>query len=128
MTAHQKVAVITGASRGIGAGLVEGFLNRNYLVVANSRSIETRASAEVLTVAGDVADPKTVDRIVSGARSKAAGSSDFTPFWSGQAASLGRALPARELTRLLAAEALEILEAHGSPSSRARRAGWTEAR
>lgn len=55
MTAHQKVAVITGASRGIGAGLVEEFLNRNYLVVANSRSIETRASAEILTVAGDVA-------------------------------------------------------------------------
>jgi NAD(P)-dependent dehydrogenase (short-subunit alcohol dehydrogenase family) len=67
MTVHQKVAVITGASRGIGAGLVEGFLKRNYLVVGNSRSIEPRASAEILTVPGDVADPKTADRIVSGA-------------------------------------------------------------
>lgn len=67
MTVHQKVAVVTGASRGIGAGLLEGFLDRNYLVVANSRSIEPRASAQVLTVPGDVADPKTADRIVSGA-------------------------------------------------------------
>ncbi len=34
-----KVAVITGASQGIGAGLVRGFLDRGYRIVANSRSI-----------------------------------------------------------------------------------------
>jgi NAD(P)-dependent dehydrogenase (short-subunit alcohol dehydrogenase family) len=67
MSAHQKVAVVTGASRGIGAGLVEAFLERNYLVVANSRSICPGASAQLLPVAGDVADPKTADRIVGGA-------------------------------------------------------------
>jgi nitronate monooxygenase len=39
------------------------------------------------------------------AKAEAAGSDDFTPFWAGQAAGLGRALPAEELTRLLAAEA-----------------------
>lgn len=46
-------------------------------------------------------------------RSKAeeAGSGDFSPLWSGQAASLGRELPAGELTKALAAEALARLEA-----------------
>jgi len=67
MSVHRKVAVVTGASRGIGAGLVKGFLERNYLVVANSRAIDARASEQVLPVAGDVADPKTADRIVIGA-------------------------------------------------------------
>ena len=42
-------------------------------------------------------------------KAEAAGSSDFTPLWSGQAAHLARELPAAELTKRLAAEALEIL-------------------
>ena len=41
------------------------------------------------------------------AKAEAQGSGDFSPMWAGQAASLGRALPAGELTRTLAAEALE---------------------
>jgi nitronate monooxygenase len=41
------------------------------------------------------------------AKAEAQGSGDFSPMWAGQAASLGRALPARELTKRLAAEALE---------------------
>jgi len=40
------------------------------------------------------------------AKSEMAGSTDFTPFWLGQAAPLGRELPAAELTKQLAAEAL----------------------
>jgi NAD(P)-dependent dehydrogenase (short-subunit alcohol dehydrogenase family) len=67
MSTHQKVAVVTGASSGIGAGLVDEFLKQNYLVVANSRTIEPHASKQFLTVAGDVADPKTAERIVEGA-------------------------------------------------------------
>jgi NAD(P)-dependent dehydrogenase (short-subunit alcohol dehydrogenase family) len=38
VNAH-KTAIVTGASQGIGAGLVEAFLKRGYSVVANSRSI-----------------------------------------------------------------------------------------
>jgi NAD(P)-dependent dehydrogenase (short-subunit alcohol dehydrogenase family) len=65
----QKVVLITGASQGIGAGLVNGFLGRGYRVVANSRTIKPDAagSPDVLTVAGDVADPQTADRVVSAA-------------------------------------------------------------
>jgi nitronate monooxygenase len=44
------------------------------------------------------------------AKSEAAGSVDFTPLWSGQAARLGEDLPAAQLTRKLAAETLEKLK------------------
>jgi len=43
-------------------------------------------------------------------KSEMAGSADFSPLWSGQAARLGRVLPAAELTKQLAAQALEKLK------------------
>ncbi len=64
MGAEQKVVVITGASQGFGEALVKAYRGRNYRVVANSRSIKPSSDPDVLTVAGDVADPKTADRIV----------------------------------------------------------------
>jgi NAD(P)-dependent dehydrogenase (short-subunit alcohol dehydrogenase family) len=69
MSTDQKVALITGASQGIGAGLVKGFLGRGYRVVANSRTIKPDAagSPDVLTIAGDVSDPQTAERIVGAA-------------------------------------------------------------
>jgi nitronate monooxygenase len=53
------------------------------------------------------------------AKAEAQGSGDFSPMWAGQAAALGRALPAGELTRKLAAEALERLRRLGVASPRA---------
>jgi nitronate monooxygenase len=44
------------------------------------------------------------------AKAEAQGSGDFSPMWSGQAASLGREMPARELTQALASEALDRLQ------------------
>src|SRR5262249_14263691 len=67
MSATGKVAVITGASQGIGAGLVRGFLDRGYRVVANSRSIKPAASGDILAVAGDIAEPAVADWVLSGA-------------------------------------------------------------
>jgi len=67
MDSERKVAVITGASQGIGAGLVRGFLDRGYRVVANSRTIKPDASADVLAVAGDIADPAIADRVIGNA-------------------------------------------------------------
>src|SRR6266702_2661904 len=40
MSTEQKVAVVTGASQGIGAGILQAFRDRNYRVVATSRSIK----------------------------------------------------------------------------------------
>src|SRR5216110_230529 len=70
MSTQRKVAVITGASQGIGAGLVRGFLDRGYRVVANSRSIKPDASADVLAVPGDVTDPAVADRVIRAAVEK----------------------------------------------------------
>ncbi|WP_255395981.1 MULTISPECIES: SDR family NAD(P)-dependent oxidoreductase [unclassified Mycobacterium] len=63
--AHQKVAIITGASQGMGAALVEAYRELGYAVVANSRSIAAGDDPRVAAVAGDVADPATADRIVA---------------------------------------------------------------
>jgi NAD(P)-dependent dehydrogenase (short-subunit alcohol dehydrogenase family) len=65
MSEDRKVAIITGASQGIGAGLVEGFLGRGYRVVANSRTIRPVDSPDVVTIAGDVSDPQAADRVVA---------------------------------------------------------------
>jgi NAD(P)-dependent dehydrogenase (short-subunit alcohol dehydrogenase family) len=70
MSTERKVVVITGASQGIGAGLVRGFLDKGYRVVANSRSISPDASADVLAVAGDIADPVVADRVIAEAVAK----------------------------------------------------------
>ncbi|OBH77168.1 3-oxoacyl-ACP reductase [Mycobacterium scrofulaceum] len=63
--ADQKVAVITGASQGMGAALVRAYRELGYTVVANSRSIAPDDDPGVAAVAGDVADPATADRIVA---------------------------------------------------------------
>jgi len=55
MANTSKTAIVTGASRGIGAGLVEAFLKRGYNVVANSRNITTANSFAAAAAAGNVA-------------------------------------------------------------------------
>jgi NAD(P)-dependent dehydrogenase (short-subunit alcohol dehydrogenase family) len=62
-----KVAVITGASRGIGAGLVAAYRGRGWAVVASARTIKPSDDAEVLAVGGDIADPATAGRIIGAA-------------------------------------------------------------
>ncbi len=62
-----KVAVITGASQGIGAGLVAGYRGRGWAVVATARTIEPSGDPDVLSVAGDIADPATAGRITGAA-------------------------------------------------------------
>ena len=65
MGTDQKVAVITGASQGIGAALVRAYRDRNYRVVATARSIRPSDDDQVLAVPGDIADRKTAERAIS---------------------------------------------------------------
>jgi NAD(P)-dependent dehydrogenase (short-subunit alcohol dehydrogenase family) len=60
----RKVAIITGGSHGIGAGLVAAYRGRGWAVVANSRSIKPSGDRDVLAVEGDVSKPATADLIV----------------------------------------------------------------
>jgi len=64
MTSERKVAIITGASRGIGAGLLEAYRDIGYHVVASSRSIGRSDDPSMPAVDGDIASAKTADRIV----------------------------------------------------------------
>lgn len=66
MNQNQKVAIVTGASQGIGAGLVEGYVGRGYRVVANSRSIQPGKlhSPDVFGVPGDISDPAVAQKVV----------------------------------------------------------------
>ena len=65
MGSEQKVAIITGASQGIGDALVKAYRDRNYRVVANSRSIRPSSDPDILAVTGDIGDPITAEQIVS---------------------------------------------------------------
>ncbi|MFK0287394.1 SDR family NAD(P)-dependent oxidoreductase [Streptomyces sp. NPDC090499] len=66
-TQQQKVAIVTGASQGIGAALVEGYRKLGFAVVATSRTIAPADDADVLAVQGDIADPATAERVVAAA-------------------------------------------------------------
>jgi NAD(P)-dependent dehydrogenase (short-subunit alcohol dehydrogenase family) len=63
----QRVAIITGGSQGIGAGLVAGYRGRGWAVVASARTIKPSEDPGLLTVAGDIAEPATADRIIDAA-------------------------------------------------------------
>ncbi|MET8627631.1 SDR family oxidoreductase [Kitasatospora sp. NPDC004669] len=67
MIQQAKVAVITGASQGIGAGLVDAYRKLGHAVVATSRTIVPVDDAGVLTVPGDIADPATAERVITAA-------------------------------------------------------------
>jgi NAD(P)-dependent dehydrogenase (short-subunit alcohol dehydrogenase family) len=60
----QKVAIITGASQGIGASLTKAYRELGYVVIATARSIEPSEDSGIVTVAGDIADPETAQRAV----------------------------------------------------------------
>jgi NAD(P)-dependent dehydrogenase (short-subunit alcohol dehydrogenase family) len=68
MSGRRKTAIVTGASQGIGAGVVKGFIERGFNVVANSRKVtqstEVAASHQVAVVDGHIGEPETAARIV----------------------------------------------------------------
>ena len=70
MSTETKVAIITGASQGIGAALVKAYRERNYRVVATSRSIKQGGDPNILAVSGDIGDPATAERVVTEAMSR----------------------------------------------------------
>jgi len=60
MRTKQKTVIVTGASQGIGAGVVQAFLNRGYNIVANSRNITKSGafteSGRLILVDGDIGE------------------------------------------------------------------------
>src|SRR2546430_8851047 len=74
MSDPRKTAIVTGASQGIGAGIVKAFVERGFNVVANSRKVtqstEVAASNHAALVDGDIGEPATAARIVETALSR----------------------------------------------------------
>ena len=74
MSGPRKTAIVTGASQGIGAGVVNGFVERGFSVVANSRKVtqstEIAASDHVALVDGHIGEPATAAKVVETALSR----------------------------------------------------------
>ena len=65
MNKSQKVVVVTSASRGIGAKVVKAFRKLDYRIVATSRSIKLSDDEYIMSIAGDIGDPATAQRVIS---------------------------------------------------------------
>jgi NAD(P)-dependent dehydrogenase (short-subunit alcohol dehydrogenase family) len=66
MTANDRpVAIVTGGSQGIGAGIVSGYRKMDWAVVANALTIKPSGDPDLVTIEGDISDRATTDRIVS---------------------------------------------------------------
>src|ERR1700751_4261976 len=74
MASKQKTVIVTGASQGIGAGVVQAFLDRGYNVVANSRSITSsgkfRPSDKLALVDGNIGEGAVAAKVVETAMTK----------------------------------------------------------
>ncbi|NEL40755.1 MAG: SDR family oxidoreductase, partial [Xanthomonas perforans] len=60
-----KVAIVTGASQGLGEGIARGYRDRGWRVLGVSRTIAPANEADWFTVAGDVADPATAQAVIA---------------------------------------------------------------
>ena len=65
MSTAPKTVIITGASQGIGASLVQAYRAKGYNVVATSRSIKPSTDPHVVAVAGDIGEKATAERVVA---------------------------------------------------------------
>jgi NAD(P)-dependent dehydrogenase (short-subunit alcohol dehydrogenase family) len=74
MNNTRKTVIVTGASQGIGAGIVRAFVARGDNVVATSRKVtqssEVAASDRVALVDGDIGEPTTAAKVVETALSR----------------------------------------------------------
>jgi NAD(P)-dependent dehydrogenase (short-subunit alcohol dehydrogenase family) len=70
MNTEQKVAVVTGASRGLGEGIVKAFRSLGYRVVGTSRTIDPSDDSDYLTIGGDIGDPATGKKVIQEALSR----------------------------------------------------------
>ena len=73
-TSQQPVAIVTGASSGIGLGVTQALLERGWRVVGTSRAISKskgpRPSPDLVLVDGEVSKKETAAKVVEAARSR----------------------------------------------------------
>ena len=64
LTSHKKVAIVTGAEQGIGAGLTAAYRGAGYAVVGTSLSIPGAEDPDFLAIQGDITKAETAERVV----------------------------------------------------------------
>ncbi len=64
MSHEQKVAIVTGASQGLGAGIVRAYRKLGYIVIANSRNIKPSTDDGIIAVAGDIGSRDLAKKLV----------------------------------------------------------------
>jgi NAD(P)-dependent dehydrogenase (short-subunit alcohol dehydrogenase family) len=67
MNGSGRAAIITGGSQGTGAGLVDGYRQRGWAVVATSRTIKPSKDPDMITVEGDISQPATAEHVIGAA-------------------------------------------------------------
>ena len=70
MSAAERVAIVTGASQGMGAGIVRQLLAKGYRVVACSRKVATTGQPNLVEIAGDISQPETASLLVQTAKER----------------------------------------------------------
>src|SRR5579862_7520869 len=70
MNDANRVAIITGASRGIGAALVVGYRRLGFSVVATSRAITPSQDEQVLVIPGDIRERATARKVCAAAKER----------------------------------------------------------
>jgi nitronate monooxygenase len=97
----------------------DGTVITNVLTGRPARSVVNRAIRELGPISGIAPEFPLASAALAplAAAAQAQGSGDFSPLWAGQAAALGRAMPARELTLALAAEAEDLMRRFRSGSA-----------
>jgi NAD(P)-dependent dehydrogenase (short-subunit alcohol dehydrogenase family) len=70
MSPAEKVAIVTGASQGVGEGIVRQFLARGYRVVACSRNIATTGLPNLVEIAGDISQPEIASLVIQTAKER----------------------------------------------------------
>lgn len=64
MSNGQKIAIVTGASQGLGAGIVKGYRDAGYVVVANSRNMMQGPDENIVAVPGNIGDRTVAEKVV----------------------------------------------------------------
>ncbi|WP_188381594.1 SDR family NAD(P)-dependent oxidoreductase [Oxalicibacterium faecigallinarum] len=70
MSSEQKVAIVTGASQGLGAGIAQAYRDNGFIVIANSRNIKQTADEGLIAVPGDISDRNVAKKLVETAVSR----------------------------------------------------------
>jgi NAD(P)-dependent dehydrogenase (short-subunit alcohol dehydrogenase family) len=70
MSKHQKVAIVTGASQGMGAGIVKAYRDNGFVVIANSRNIKQSSDDGIVAVPGAIGDRAVAEKLAATAIEK----------------------------------------------------------